>query len=133
MKTLTRTNIGSAMHALRTGQHLTLNEAADAFATTASSYSNYERGRSLPDIKILIRMSVYYHINIEFLIFLLCIDMASVEKISNEDLFHLFTYDYKFDWDFFQIFEQYDALPQECKHAVDTFLHAADLYSKKIM
>ena len=87
----TKTNIGSALTALRTGNHLTIQEAAKHLKLTPSSYSNYEHGRSYPDIRLIFRTAVYYHINIEFLIFLVCIDLASFENLKNEELFRLFT------------------------------------------
>ena len=106
----TKTNIGSALTALRTGNHLTIQEAAKHLKLTPSSYSNYEHGRSYPDIRLIFRTAVYYHINIEFLIFLVCIDLASFENLKNEELFRLFTYGHTFSWDFFELFERYLSL-----------------------
>ena len=119
----TKTNIGSALTALRTGKHLKL---------TPSSYSNYEHGRSYPDIRLIFRTAVYYHINIEFLIFLVCIDLASFENLKNEELFRLFTYGHTFSWDFFELFERYNSLSDVYKHAASTFLEAASICNQQI-
>lgn len=127
----TKTNIGSALTALRTGNHLTIQEAAKHLKTTPASYSNYERGRSYPDLKLLFHAAIYYHINIEFLIFLTCIDLASFENLKNEELFQLFTYGHTFSWDFFQLFEQYNTLSDAYKEAAATFLEAAASCNKQ--
>ena len=67
------------------------------------------------------------NINIQFLVFLICIDLASLENIKNENLFQLFTFDNIFDWDFFHVFKEYDRLSKNYKDAVTRFLHAANI------
>ena len=66
-------------------------------------------------------------IHIQFLVFLICIDLASLENIKNENLFQLFTFDNIFDWDFFHVFKEYDRLSKNYKDAVTRFLHAANI------
>ena len=119
----TKTNIGSA---------LSLHDALPIFGIAPSSYSNYEHGRSYPDIRLIFRTAVYYHINIEFLIFLVCIDLASFENLKNEELFRLFTYGHTFSWDFFELFERYNSLSDVYKHAASTFLEAASICNQQI-
>ena len=85
-----------------------------------------------PDIRLIFRTAVYYHINIEFLIFLVCIDLASFENLKNEELFRLFTYGHTFSWDFFELFERYNSLSDVYKHAASTFLEAASICNQQI-
>ena len=100
MTSVIRTNIGSALLSLRKSKTLSMREAAEELKISQSAYSQYERGSSIPDIKTIFYASNYYHINIQFLVFLICIDLASLENIKNENLFQLFTFDNIFDWDF---------------------------------
>ncbi len=104
-----------------------MREAAEELKISQSAYSQYERGSSIPDIKTIFYASNYYHINIQFLVFLICIDLASLENIKNENLFQLFTFDNIFDWDFFHVFKEYDRLSKNYKDAVTRFLHAANI------
>ena len=103
MTSVIRTNIGSALLSLRKSKTLSMREAAEELKISQSAYSQYERGSSIPDIKTIFYASNYYHINIQFLVFLICIDLASLENIKNENLFQLFTFDNIFDWDFFHV------------------------------
>ena len=89
MTSVIRTNIGSALLSLRKSKTLSMREAAEELKISQSAYSQYERGSSIPDIKTIFYASNYYHINIQFLVFLICIDLASLENIKNENLFQL--------------------------------------------
>ncbi len=128
----TKTNIGSALTALRTGNHLTIQEAAKHLKLTPSSYSNYEHGRSYPDIRLIFRTAVYYHINIEFLIFLVCIDLASFENLKNEELFRLFTYGHTFSWDFLNCLNDITPFPMSTNMLLLLFLEAASICNQQI-
>lgn len=127
MTSVIRTNIGSALLSLRKSKTLSMREAAEELKISQSAYSQYERGSSIPDIKTIFYASNYYHINIQFLVFLICIDLASLENIKNENLFQLFTFDNIFDWDFFHVFKEYDRLSKNYKDAVTRFLHAVNI------
>lgn len=131
MTSVIRTNIGSALLSLRKSKAISMREAAEQLKISHSAYSQYERGISIPDIQTLFHASNYYHINIQFLVFLVCIDLASLENIKNEDLFRLFTFDNTFDWDFFHVFKEYDRLSKSYKAAVNRFLHAANICDQK--
>ena len=131
MTSVIRTNIGSALLSLRKSKTLSMREAAEELKISQSAYSQYERGSSIPDIKTIFYASNYYHINIQFLVFLICIDLASLENIKNENLFQLFTFDNIFDWDFFHVFKEYDRLSKNYKDAVTRFLHAANICNQK--
>ena len=131
MTSIIRTNIGSALLSLRKSKAISMREAAEQLKISHSAYSQYERGISIPDMKTIFYASDYYHINIQFLVFLICIDLASLENIKNENLFQLFTFDHTFDWDFFHVFKEYDRLSKTYKNAVTRFLHATNICNQK--
>ena len=87
MTSVIRTNIGSALLSLRKSKTLSMREAAEELKISQSAYSQYERGSSIPDIKTIFYASNYYHINIQFLVFLICIDLASLENIKMRTFF----------------------------------------------
>lgn len=131
MTSIIRTNIGSALLSLRKSKSISMREAAEQLKISHSAYSQYERGSSIPDMQTIFHASNYYHINIQFLVFLICVDLASLENIKNEDFFQLFTFDNTFDWDFFHVFKEYDRLSKNYKDAVTKFLRAANICSNR--
>ena len=60
--------IGSIIRKARTEQKLTQEQAAEALGVSRQTVSNWENGRSFPDILSVIRMSDLYHVSLDALL-----------------------------------------------------------------
>lgn len=74
-------DIGTKIKKARTEISLTQEQAAEALMVSRQTISNWENGKSLPDIVSVIKMSELYHISLDEL---LKGDMAMLKKIEKD-------------------------------------------------
>ena len=74
-------DIGNKLHRARTKANLTQEQVAEALGVSRQTISNWENGKSLPDILSVIRMSELYQISLDEL---LKGDKAMMDKIEKD-------------------------------------------------
>lgn len=74
-------NIGEKIRNAREENQLTQTQAAESLMVSRQTISNWENGKSLPDILSVIRMSELYHISLDEL---LKGDKAMMDKIEKD-------------------------------------------------
>ncbi len=80
------------LRSLRMGHNLRQSEVAAALGLSLSAYSHYECGSRMPDIQILIKICHFYQINMNYMVFILCLDAAEKGFADTDTIFQLFTY-----------------------------------------
>ncbi len=123
------TNVSKTVKALRKGHNLTIKEMASFLGISQSAYHNYESGVRIPDIDVIFKLCVFYKLNIEIFIFLLCQDYVFANEIRLEDMFNIYTYDKISEISHIGLLERYKNLPDEYQLAVSTFIRAAEICS----
>lgn len=61
-------NIGLILKKLRKSRNLTLDSVAEYFGTTKATISRYETGKHVPDVQLLIKMSKYYDVSMDYIV-----------------------------------------------------------------
>lgn len=74
-------NIGEQINELRKRNHLSQDEFANIFNVTRQTVSNWENGKSYPDLEVIIQMSEHFHVSIDEI---LKNDQQGIKKIDNE-------------------------------------------------
>ena len=65
---MTKETFGSRFKALRIQKGLTQDKIAKMFYLNTSSISKYEKDRSMPEISLLIRMSDFFGVSVDYLL-----------------------------------------------------------------
>lgn len=65
---MTDNNVGKRLKLLRSEKGLTLQETADALGMPKTTYAHYEDGSNEPKISVLIKLSIYYGISVDWII-----------------------------------------------------------------
>ena len=74
-------NIGEQINNLRKKHGLSQDDFANLFNVSRQTISNWENGKSYPDLEMIIKVSDYFKISIDEL---LKNDVQTVKKIDNE-------------------------------------------------
>ncbi|EGG79803.1 hypothetical protein HMPREF0992_00871 [Lachnospiraceae bacterium 6_1_63FAA] len=74
-------NIGEQINNLRKKHGLSQDDFANLFNVSRQTVSNWENGKSYPDLEMIIKISDYFKISVDEL---LRNDVQSEEKIDNE-------------------------------------------------
>ncbi len=127
------TNISRSIKALRKGYNLTIKDMASILGISQGAYHNYESGLKTPDIDVIIKLSIYYKLNIEIFIFLYCQDFASSHDVELENVLKIHTYDKIYEPEDIILIEKYKTLSDEYKSAVSTFIDAANICSERAL
>ncbi len=123
------TSVSKTVKALRKGHNLTIKELAAFLGISQSAYHNLESGIRTPDIDVIFKLCVFYKLNIEIFIFLLCHDYVAANEMTIEDMFNIYTYDKISEVNHIGLLERYKNLPDEYQLAVSTFIRAAEICS----
>lgn len=122
---LSYSTIGAAFKALRHSQSLRQSDVADALQISASAYSHYECCERIPDLSVLIRLSNFYCININYLILIACLDSARSNDISVNDVFRAYSHSRVLPKEDAALLEQCNSLSAESRKNLSLFLSAA--------
>lgn len=131
MNTETETNVSRAIKSLRTGRNLTIKNISSSLGISQTLYHNYETGIKIPDMGVIFKLCVFYNLNIELFVFLLCQDYVTAGNITSEDMFNIHTYNKISEAEHIELIEKYKTLPDDYKSAVCDFVEAAIICSKK--
>lgn len=118
------TNISILLRNLRTTKGLKQSEIAQALGISLSTYSHYECGSRLPDTGMLIKFSLYYKINISYLLFVMCMDISEKGLVPEEQIFQVFTFGNILEKDEQQLLSHYRMLPLPDKINICDFMEA---------
>lgn len=119
------TLIGAALKSLRCTKNYTQYDVAEIVNIKVSAYSHHECGSRIPDLLMLIKYSNLYCININYLIMLACLDLASRREISDTDVFSAFCYGKTISENEAELIRGYSMLSEDGKENLKMFLEAA--------
>jgi transcriptional regulator with XRE-family HTH domain len=117
--------VGAGLRAVRLGHDLKQIHVAKALNITVSAYSHYECGHRIPDLIILIKLCIYYKINITYFIFLLCMDYTRSEEVDTATVFRIFAFNQLFNEEETYILETFRSLSSTYREDVISFINSA--------
>jgi transcriptional regulator with XRE-family HTH domain len=119
-------SIGTAIKALRTGHNYVQTFVASELGISVSAYSHYECDDRSPDTASLIKLANLYNINVNYLIFLTCLDVCKRDNLSLEDVFMAFSHETSIPPNEAHILSVYNRLPPPFKENVHIFMDSID-------
>lgn len=117
-------NMSIMLRNLRMSHNLRQSEVANALGLSLSAYSHYECGSRMPDMKILMKICVFYQINMNYMVFVICMDIAAKGQIEQDNVFKLFTYGNPPAKDEYQLLSYYRAMSLAEKTNVQYFIES---------
>lgn len=109
---------------LRVSKGLRQSEVANALNLSLSAYSHYECGSRMPDMKILIKICIFYQINMNYMVFLICMDVAARGQADPDHVFQLFTYGNPPEKDEYKLLSSYRSMSLAEKANVQYFIES---------
>ncbi|MGN0395031.1 MAG: helix-turn-helix domain-containing protein [Coprococcus sp.] len=118
-KKIKENHLSIAIRTLRYNSKMKQSDIATALGISISSYSHYECGTRIPDIKILLQLSKLYNISMNHLVFLACMDLADETIISSDDVYDIFSCGF--------------TLPEDELELLNNYRSSSDVYKKNVL
>lgn len=117
-------NMSIMLRKMRMSNNLKQSEVANALGLSLSAYSHYECGSRMPDMSTLVKICMYYQINMNYMVFIICMDAAARELVDSDEVFKVFTYGNPPEKDEYQLLSCYRAMSHAEKTNVQYFIES---------